>query len=135
MSTYEKYHKQYYQENKEKILKYQKERQKTNPVDKEYHKKYYEKYYKENKEKNKYKRYGLTLEEYNEISKTQNDCCAICGKHKSKLKKELVVDHCHSTGKVRGLLCYGCNTSLGVFNDDIRILQKAINYLKNYKKL
>lgn len=39
------------------------------------------------------------------------------------------IDHCHKTGKIRGILCSRCNTALGGFNDDIKLLDKAINYL------
>lgn len=48
----------------------------------------------------------------------------------SKLKRILGVDHCHITGKVRGLLCMKCNSAIGFFNDDINLLQLAIKYLK-----
>lgn len=59
----------------------------------------------------------------------QHGCCAICGKHQANLKCTLCVDHNHTTGKVRGLLCNSCNAILGMAHDDIQILQKAIEYL------
>lgn len=69
-------------------------------------------------------RYGITLENFNSLIIKQNSKCAIC----SKLKK-LLVDHDHETGKVRGLLCYTCNTSLrGIENKDF--YEKAKIYLK-----
>ena len=74
--------------------------------------------------------YNITLEDFNKIKESQDNCCAICGKHESNFKKGLAVDHCHTTGKIRGLLCGGCNTSLGRFNDDINMLNKAIQYLQ-----
>lgn len=74
--------------------------------------------------------YGLSLNEYNELFKKQNGNCAICGKNQSVFKYKLAVDHCHKTNKIRGLLCGKCNTALGSLEDDIIILQKAINYLK-----
>jgi len=83
---------------------------------------------------NKIKRkFGLTSEEYYSLLKKQNFGCAICERTEPNgvSNKKFAVDHCHSTGEVRGLLCHSCNTSLGHFNDDIRLLDKAINYLSN----
>lgn len=70
--------------------------------------------------------YGLCLEEYYELLEKQDDCCAICGRHQNLLKRALVVDHDHYTGKVRGLLCNRCNQLLGIFNDNIKTIEKAI---------
>ncbi|HEX4851715.1 MAG TPA: endonuclease VII domain-containing protein, partial [Puia sp.] len=55
--------------------------------------------------------YGVTPEKYNELFEFQRGRCAICGKHQSELKRKLFVDHNHETGKVRGLLCFKCNTA------------------------
>jgi hypothetical protein len=71
------------------------------------------------------KRYGLTIEQLNEMKHKQKDMCAICGR-----KIKLVVDHCHKKNKVRGLLCSNCNSGLGMFNDDIDCMKKAIKYLE-----
>jgi len=64
----------------------------------------------------------------------QDGCCAICGIHHTiiheKTGKALHVDHCHTTGKVRGLLCFTCNSAIGKFKDNIDIIQSAIIYLK-----
>lgn len=73
--------------------------------------------------------YGITLEDYNDMFTKQNGCCAICNIHQSEIKKRLSVDHCHTTGKVRHLLCQSCNTILGMAKEDINILQNAITYL------
>ena len=84
-------------------------------------------------------RYGITLERYNEMSEKQNAKCAICGnpetaKHNStQTIQRLAVDHCHSTGKIRGLLCQDCNRGIGKFKDDITRLQNAILYLQKHK--
>jgi phage gp36-like protein len=75
------------------------------------------------------KRYGITLEEYNSLLVSQDFCCAICRKHVSTLKVRLHVDHCHTTLKVRGLLCFNCNNALGRFKDNPEILQNAIDYI------
>lgn len=75
-------------------------------------------------------RYRITLNDYNIMLVNQNYCCKICLKHRSQFKKALHVDHCHTTGKIRGLLCFKCNSVLGYFKDDINLFQNAINYLK-----
>lgn len=57
---------------------------------------------------------------------TQSGKCLIC----NEIPKRLVVDHCHTSGKVRGLLCDHCNTGLGRFKDSPELLMAAIRYLK-----
>lgn len=93
-------------------------------------------WYEENKERTRstqlQRHYGITLEEYNELLKKQNNCCAICGD--SPRKKSFSVDHDHITGKVRGLLCRGCNVGIGNLKDDPELLEKAIKYIENYRK-
>ena len=76
------------------------------------------------------KQYGITLDDYNIMLFEQDGCCKICNRHHTSFKNPLSVDHCHSTLKVRGLLCHSCNTILGHSRDDINILKSAINYLK-----
>jgi hypothetical protein len=58
------------------------------------------------------------------------DVCDICGKQASKLRRH-AIDHCHKTGKIRGLLCDTCNKGLGLFYDNIDLMQKAIDYLRS----
>lgn len=70
--------------------------------------------------------YGLTIEQYEEMCKLQNYECSICNK-----KVKLVVDHCHETGNMRGLLCTKCNKALGGFEDHIGYLMAAIDYIRN----
>lgn len=81
-------------------------------------------------------KYGLTIKGYDTILKNQNGCCAICGTAKNirivngkEQHTYLVVDHCHKTEKVRGLLCYTCNVGLGMFRDNTEYLKTAIEYL------
>lgn len=74
--------------------------------------------------------YGITLEDYNRLLTEQNSCCAICNLHETAHNGRLHVDHCHTTGKVRGLLCHGCNTGIGLFKESEDIMLKAIGYLK-----
>lgn len=77
------------------------------------------------------KKYDLSLEEYFSLLEGQKNRCAICeNSFSDSLKRRLNVDHCHETGKVRGLLCFNCNTALGKFNDDINLLINALNYLQ-----
>jgi hypothetical protein len=82
--------------------------------------------------------YGITLEEYLEKFKNQNEVCAICKQPEvminghTKIVRRLAVDHCHTTGKVRDLLCTRCNTTIGNTNDSIELLQKMIDYLKKH---
>ena len=79
--------------------------------------------------------YNLTLNEYNNLVELQNGTCAICGKVETMANQfglcPLSVDHNHSTGKVRGLLCSRCNLILGNAKDDIEVLENAIKYLKD----
>lgn len=71
-------------------------------------------------------RYGITKQEFIEITISQNNTCAICYR---KQEPRLHIDHCHSTGKVRGLLCANCNMALGLLKDNTVTLNNAINYL------
>jgi len=63
----------------------------------------------------------------------QKGCCAICSKHQTTLKRSLAVDHCHATGKVRGLLCQKCNSLIGYGEDNVEILTSSIRNLDKYK--
>jgi len=80
--------------------------------------------------------FGITLDDYNKILEKQDHKCAICHisleEFTSQHKKfnYFVVDHNHTTGKIRGLLCSNCNTALGMLNDNINNLYMAINYLQ-----
>jgi len=72
-------------------------------------------------------RYGLTPAEYATMHAAQNGVCAICGGTNARYK--LSVDHNHTTGQLRELLCGRCNVALGNFRDDPLILHKALKYL------
>ena len=74
-------------------------------------------------------KYGLAEEVIKEIMLNRQGNCAIC-----KEKTNLVIDHCHATGKVRGRICGLCNTMLGHARDNINYLKAAINYLQESKK-
>lgn len=71
-------------------------------------------------------KYGISVERYNEMLEDQNHQCAIC----LNIFKDIPnIDHCHDTGEVRGLLCRACNTGIGFLKDDIESLSRAIEYL------
>lgn len=72
------------------------------------------------------RRHGLTLLQYETLLAIQNNACAIC---RRTFKKTPCIDHCHQTGKVRGILCYSCNIGVGVFLDDASIMERAAAYL------
>jgi predicted nucleic acid-binding Zn ribbon protein len=74
-------------------------------------------------------KYDITYLEYHNLLELQNNACAICESMEWGFKGPNI-DHCHSTGKVRGLLCQWCNRGLGIFEDDYTKLERAIEYLK-----
>ena len=74
----------------------------------------------------------MNLSSYKEILKNQDFCCKICEKPEYEFSKSLSVDHCHKTGKVRGLLCSSCNKGLGLFSDDELLFNSAIDYLLKF---
>ena len=77
--------------------------------------------------------FGLTPENYDAILTAQKGVCAICGVDKpSAHRQHFYVDHCHTTGKIRGLLCGSCNTGLGHFKDNPDLLTTAISYLEKH---
>ncbi len=79
--------------------------------------------------------YKITLQDYADMFEQQNGVCAICGFPESVMQKgkrqNLAVDHCHKTGKVRGLLCHQCNKGIGNLKDDLDLLASATSYLIN----
>ena len=72
------------------------------------------------------RRFQLTVETHAELLKTQDHKCPICTK---AVTDKCPIDHCHDTGRVRGVLCYGCNNGLGAFKDNALNLFKAYSYL------
>lgn len=71
--------------------------------------------------------YGITSADYDRMAAEQDGRCLVCGERPTA--RILVVDHCHRTGKVRGLLCDRCNRLLGVADDNVELLRKAIAFL------
>ncbi len=90
------------------------------------------------RERSLIKKYGITSAQYKEKAVSQGDCCAICGNPetgidgKTKTLKRLAVDHCHTTGKIRDLLCWRCNQTLGQVKESTDLLKKMIAYLEKH---
>lgn len=78
--------------------------------------------------------YGLSVQDYAKMFNSQNGVCKICKKPETTIIKNarisLSVDHCHKTGKVRGLLCRHCNNAIGLLWDDPKLLKSALKYLE-----
>lgn len=74
-------------------------------------------------------KYGITDQEFQAMLLAQSNRCAIC-QNVFKTSKSTHVDHCHNTGRVRGLLCHDCNTGIGKLRDSVDLLQRAIDYLR-----
>lgn len=84
--------------------------------------------------------YGIDLPEFNALREAQAFRCAICGRHEDEIPKarpidnsSLVVDHCHQTNKVRGLVCNPCNLVIGHAREDEAVLVAAIAYLRAFR--
>lgn len=73
-------------------------------------------------------KYGLTTEQFSAMIVEQNSCCKICNCFLDNPQ----IDHNHTTGKIRGLLCRNCNTSLGLLNENVDTLRSMIDYLNDY---
>jgi hypothetical protein len=84
-------------------------------------------------------KYKISLDDYKSMLESQDGLCAICrgveiSQHRRTGKlKELAVDHCHATGKVRGLLCVRCNRGISYFKDTTNLLRSAISYLEKHQ--
>jgi len=78
------------------------------------------------------KKYNITIEFYEELLNNQDGKCLICNGVGFIKKGSLCVDHCHISGKIRGLLCHSCNVGLGHYNDNINLLKNAIKYLEKH---
>ncbi len=100
-----------------------------------YEKERYQRTKVETRERHLIRKYGVTLAAYAAMLDDQHGCCAICMRHESENNSGVLhVDHDHVTGKVRGLLCTGCNHLLGHLSDSVTLLQAAIDYLKTSRR-
>ena len=89
---------------------------------------YYEDYKTQRARKNVAK-YNINMEQYRLMLEEQGGLCAVC-EQPNNLDRPLYIDHNHTTGEVRGLLCHRCNVALGMVSDNIEVLEKLIDYLK-----
>lgn len=83
---------------------------------------------------NKFRRYGISPEQFVEMYVAQDGRCKICRRRRAPFgnaRDSIAIDHCHATGKIRGLLCNDCNRGLGSFVDNPEFLRSAIGYLAN----
>jgi len=115
----------YYRENKDKVLARQKRAREERPQTEEQ---------KQEQRNARYLRvYGISIKDYNTMLKNQKNCCAICGVDNPQRggSEYFMIDHCHETGKVRGLLCHLCNSGLGRFKDSKQFLLNALSYLED----
>lgn len=76
------------------------------------------------------KKYGISSADYEKLLEEQGGVCAICGSTESKVNTRLHVDHDHSSGKIRGILCQPCNVTLGKMQERPDLLRKAADYLE-----
>lgn len=136
------YSRKWRQDNKDYVNESIRKDRKDNPE--KYREREKNKYYKD-VEKSRYmdvlKKHKISSDQYRMMFEDQNGLCAICNKKEVRINKtrtgitRLVIDHCHTTNKIRGLLCHLCNTMIGKAKEDINILLAAIDYIKEHKHL
>lgn len=120
------YKREWNQRNKDAIAAKQRERVAANP---EKYRTYFRNYHIK-------KTYGITPEQYASMLAEQNGGCAICGRGPNgtnHVERDLLIDHDHETGAVRGLLCNNCNAGMGIIGDTAEHLEAAIAYLRKYQ--
>jgi len=124
--------KEWRNQNKEKRNESHKKWRSKNPdANKNSKRRYYKKHYKRERHRS-WERQGIlnfSYEDYETLLESQNNCCLICGVSEETLNRPLAVDHCHTTGRVRGLLCDKCNFRVGVIEsiENLGIYTKYIS--------
>ena len=123
---------EYRQKNKDRIKEYyQKNKDQVKARSAKYRTEHKEATLARERRHNLLRDFNLTVEGYNELFQKQGGRCAVCGKHQSDFKIALAVDHCHTTGKIRGLLCSSCNRAIGLLGDDLYGVTLAMEYLQD----
>jgi len=121
------YHKQWRLIHKDKIKSYNKKYVRK--------RQYFPNRNKQKVHQNNIKRYGITTIQYEQMLLKQNNNCAICDKSSFDFKRRLHIDHNHSSGQIRGLLCVNCNHGLSIIERNNSFFDKAKLYLEKYKKV
>lgn len=116
-------------------LKYQRKRQIRNNEINRIHYAKSEKRRMDLKNGNLKRKFGISIDTYNDMFLSQNGCCAICNIHQKDLPKRLAVDHNHKTLIVRGLLCLKCNLAVGYLNENVQSALNLIQYLNKQPEL
>lgn len=127
----------YYERNKEKVKAAAKENRKKHPERRRaysawYHRDRFKADPDYHRKRALERRYGITLEAFHQLIEAQGNACAICRDPMDKIERKCV-DHCHKTGKVRGVLCQGCNVAIAHLKDDPLIALRASEYLSRHK--
>lgn len=128
----------YYYKHRDKVLANHKKLRKENPEKfRGWSKRYREKNPDGDRARNLMRQYGLTIDEYDAMVVQQGNVCAICKQpetaERNGVKYRLAVDHCHKTGKVRGLLCFKCNSAIGQFEKRNVPIRNIEEYLDKYR--
>ena len=115
------YRKKHYEDNLDKYKRKARSWSKSNPMNGAYTK--------------VKKHYAGTYSEFvSEVKALRRDCgnkCCVCGDDESKLSRRLCIDHCHASGRLRGLLCDSCNLALGKLRENFSIVMRLADYVKN----
>ena len=121
---------EFYHRNREDLLKKRRSRSNT-PEGKarraEYNRRYNEKNPSQKRDLSLKKRYGISLDDFNALVRSQGECCALC---LEPLGDDMVIDHDHKTQRIRGVLHNNCNTGIGLFREDPKRLECALRYVR-----
>jgi len=78
--------------------------------------------------------YNMTQDDYDQMLQEQDFCCAICKRHMTEFKRNLAVDHNHTTGEIRGLLCGNCNRTVGFVKENPEIAESLVRYIRFHSR-